>query len=355
MKYIRLVFINLGVLLALLFVVAIIAYFVGKHQINTFFDMTTPRKAAYFQKDSLAMFIHKPNIHIFDRWGTNISKITTERRTNNLGFRENEDIIAKKTTEYRVLITGDSHTDGVLKYNHMSFINRWEALLNEADCDINYNCINGGNGFYTFRNYAGFLKKYTYLQPDTFLINVFTGNDFREASIYEDDRTSIPNVFKNIYSRISRRFYSTEQKSISYTQGLEQILHFKSFPNDKKAALELAKKYIRDIKQLCTQNNIQLVVTLQPSKIEARPDFKKYLQELFDLTDEDMLTNQQLTNEFASWLSSEGITHYNLLAPLKDAEGIVFWTEDLHINPEGHRIIGEYLFNQVELQNNRLQ
>jgi hypothetical protein len=115
MKYTRLVGINLLVLSGLLLIMAIIMYFVEVNRINTFLNFTSAKQSEYFIPDSTAMFLHKPNIHIYDNWGTPQQKISTERRTNNLGFRDDDDVVEKKQNEFRVLVTGDSHTDGVLK------------------------------------------------------------------------------------------------------------------------------------------------------------------------------------------------------------------------------------------------
>ena len=160
MKYIRLVLINVAVFFGLLLIVSIAAYFIEANRIKAFFTFTAPKQAAYFQPDSTAIFIHKPNIHLIDNWGTPEEKISTQRRTNNVGFREDVDIMEKQPNEYRILVTGDSHTDGVLKHNTESFINVWEEKLNASDSTFQYNCMNGGTGYYTFRNYYGFLKKY---------------------------------------------------------------------------------------------------------------------------------------------------------------------------------------------------
>ncbi|MFT5251163.1 MAG: hypothetical protein ACI87N_000135 [Flavobacteriales bacterium] len=347
MKYIRLVLINIDVLFGLLLIVCVISYFAGVHRINTFFELTGPNHIAYLQKDSLAMFVHKPNIQIYDHWGTPQQKLTTERRTNNLGFREDADIVEKRPNEYRILVTGDSHTDGVLKHNPESFINIWEENLNASDSTTFYNCINGGTGYYTFRNYLGFLKKYKYLKPDIYLINVFTGNDFREAPMFEDDRTNVSNVFRNMLIRTQKKFYTKEKKEIPFTQGIEQTLYFKAFPSEKEKSMRLAQKYMLEIKALCAQENIKLIITLLPSKIETNPEFAQKIQQLFDLSDEEIQTNEQMTNQFLNWLHTENISTINLKKPLQQATEKVYWDQDLHINPNAHRIIGDYLYNNI--------
>lgn len=348
MKRLRLILINLCVLFGLLLVVSIVGYFFAVHRMQSFFDIKGIKQVNYLKKDSLAMFVHLPNVKIYDNWGTPQQKLTTERRTNNLGFRENDDILAKKPNEYRILVTGDSHTDGVLKHNTQSFANIWEKQLNSSDSLTYYNCINGGVGYYTFRNYAGFLKKYRYLKPDMYVINIFTGNDFREAPIFEDNRENIGNVFRNSYVRIKKKFYSAEKKAIPFSQGIEQTLYFEAFPSEKEKALTLAKKYLTEIKTLCLAEGIELVVTLLPSKLETNPIFSSKIQSLFYIDEMAMQTNTQLTNELITWLTSENITNYNLQPLLAQAKEKVYWDGDLHINPKAHEMIGAFLFDTVK-------
>jgi hypothetical protein len=319
------------------------------NRIRSFFEMTGPNEVAYLQKDSLAMFVHIPNIKIYDNWGTPQQKLTTERKTNNLGFREDKDIVEKLENEYRILVTGDSHTDGVLKHNTESFSNIWEKQLNVSDSTQYHNCINGALGKYTFRNYYGFLKKYKYLQPNIFLINVFTGNDFREAAIFEDDRTSTSNVFRSLRMLLHRKFQSNAQKKIPYTQGLEQTLFFDSFPNEKKRMMKIAKKYLLQIKKLCEQENIQLIITLLPSKLDVNPKFRKEIQELYNLDDKTININQQLTDTFINFLKTEHFQYYDLKPTLQNTTEKMYWDQDLHINPNAHRSIGDFLFKKIYL------
>ncbi|KAB8151950.1 hypothetical protein EZY14_015870 [Kordia sp. TARA_039_SRF] len=348
-KYKRLVGINLLVLGGLLLLLVIILYFVEVYRINSFFSFTSDKQAEYFVPDSTAMFVHKPNIHLYDNWGTPQQKMSTERRTNNVGFREDDDITTKQKDELRVLVTGDSHTDGVLRYNTQSFVNIWEEKLNAADSTKFYNCMNGGVGYYTFRNYYGFLKKYTYLQPDVFLINVFVGNDFREAAMFEDNRTSISNVYKSLRMRFRKKLLSEEQQAIAYTQGLEQLLYFESFPDEKKRTMEIAQGYLLQIKEWCQQHHIRLIVTVLPSKLDVNVDFRQKIQHLFNLDEKTMQSNQELTQTFIEFLQTEQIAYYDLQPLLQSASEKVYWDVDLHINPRAHEMIAEFLYKKITL------
>ncbi len=347
MKYVRLIGINLLVLSGLLLILSIIMYFMEVNRIETFFAFTSKKQSEYFIPDSTAMFLHKPSIHLYDNWGTPQQKISTERRTNNLGFRDDDDVIEKKSNEMRVLVTGDSHTDGVLRYNTQSFVNIWEEKLNAADSTTFYNCMNGGVGYYTFRNYHGFLKKFAYLQPDVFYISVFTGNDFRETVKFEDDRTSISNIYKSWYMRFRRKFQSAEQQAFPYIQGIEQLLYFESFPDEKERAMQIAKKYLLQIIEMCKEKNIRLIVTLLPSRLEVKPAFYKHIQTLFDLDTETMNTNKELTATLIKFLQEQHIETHDLTPALLNTSEKLYWDEDLHINPKAHELIGDFLYETI--------
>jgi len=346
MKYLRIVTVNI-IIAFILFVAALsYIYYNTIKGMNDFFNAKLPNQREYIVKDSLAMFVHKTNIQIYDNWGTSQQKLSTERRTNNLGFREDKDIVDKVDNELRILVTGDSHTDGVLKHNYQSFVNIWEEKQNAKDSLKHYNFINGGTTFYSFRNYLGFLKKYKNLKPDVYFINVFTGNDFRETPIYEDNRKNLRNVYRTSFMRVSRKFFSKEMKDIPHAQGLGQTIYFKNFPNAKEESLFIAKKYMTEIKMICDSEDIKLVVTLLPSKLETNLEFRDKIKSLFDFSEEDLKANESITNEFISWLNQEEIPNWNLLKPLKGTKEKVYWDADLHINPLGHSLVADYLFEE---------
>ena len=118
MKYLRHILINLLVLLGLFLVIGIVTYFIAVILIDTFFDMQGEDQRYYLQKASVAMFEHLPNFQIYDNSGTPKQKLKTERTTYNLSFREDDDIVAKRANEFRVLLTGVSYIDGVLNTTH---------------------------------------------------------------------------------------------------------------------------------------------------------------------------------------------------------------------------------------------
>lgn len=79
----------------------------------------------YYTSDSIAGHIDKPFATPLYLWQEH-PKGAIRLAVNNLGFREDSDTKRQKDLEtYRILVTGDSHMDGVV-YNSESFANRKE-------------------------------------------------------------------------------------------------------------------------------------------------------------------------------------------------------------------------------------
>ena len=76
--------------------------------------------------------------------------------TNNLGLREDADTDVAKAG-LRILVTGDSHTDGMCA-NSESFPNRLEALLAERRPGEVVEVLNAGRGGFSFHNYLGLYR-----------------------------------------------------------------------------------------------------------------------------------------------------------------------------------------------------
>ncbi len=107
-----------------------------------------------------------------------------ELRTNNLGLREDAPTAYEKPEGvYRVLVLGDSQTDGLV-YNDESFVNVAEARLNEdIGAGPRIEMLNAG--VITYQPVQYYLWWQTYgrgMEPDLVLAVFYTGNDLLDAS-----------------------------------------------------------------------------------------------------------------------------------------------------------------------------
>jgi len=111
--------------------------------------------------------------------------------------------------------------------------------------------------------------------------------------------------------------------------------------------MNIARKYLIQIIELCKEKNIRLIVTLLPSRIEVKPAFHKEIQTLFDLDAETMNTNKELTATLIDFLQEQQIEYHDLTPALLGSTEKLYWDEDLHINPKAHEIIGDFLYDTI--------
>lgn len=71
------------------------------------------------------------------------------------------------------------------------------------------------------------------------------------------------------------------------------------------------------------------------------------MQQLFNLNSETMAINEQLSITLENWLAEQNIEYINLKPSLQNTTEEVYFHQDLHINANAHRIIGELLYENV--------
>jgi len=308
----------------------------------------------YLMPDDVAGFLHKPLVKREFQWREHpTGKI--ESKTNNLGFKEDENTKVKKSRNtIRVLVTGDSHTDGVI-YNFESFPNQLEKMYNAKNYKVNFEFINGGTGFYGPQNYLGVLKRFLHLKPDIFIVTLYTGNDFLDAIKIEsvNNRLKIPerpaNYFKDLLE-------VREKAPGLPAQFVNQIKFFKLFPQLKDTALLITKNAFFRIKQICYQNSIYLFVIILPAKmdVEAQSDIERLraAKKILKISNEDLWLNQKLGQALSNWFSEQKIQSIDLFNNFSAYNQELYWKNDFHLNHNGHRAIAEIIYASEEFNQN---
>ena len=296
-------------------------------------------EANYYLADSVAGHLHRPHAMIEFAWSEH-PKGRIAFQTNNLGFREDRDTDMRKAgNSVRILVTGDSHTDGVV-YNAESFPNLLEEKLNAASASTRFEVINGGVGYYTFQNYAGFLRRHLDLHPDYFIMAVYLGNDFMEGIQFATRRGQIPPQPRSLRYRL--KLWRAPAPMLS--QAGNQIVYFDTYPGMKEKSLDIARQQISDIQNVCLENNIQLRVVLLPSKLEVEEGAQRDAASSLGVTQVQMDINQALTRSLIDDLSRDRVLYLDLTDYLKDQKDSLFWNQDYHLNNKGHRVVAEAMF-----------
>lgn len=305
----------------------------------------------YYQADSLAGHFHKPNVVREFEWKEHpMGKIIMQ--TNNLGLRNDGDTErGKEKNQFRVIVTGDSHTDGVLNNNESVAFFLEEGLNNLLPTRKN-EVLNAGNGYFGPQNYLGVYYKYQSFNPDMFIVTIYTGNDFLDAIRIEaeNERLTVPERPKDYYDKL----WEVDGLYSGFTgQYLNQLKFFDTFQEYRDTALLITQKSLLKIKDLCLQYNTQFMVVLLPTKIDTEPqtDIVR-IDEVFALmnyNESQLNKNREMVLSLEKWLQQNEITFIDLQSSYSNANEELFWKSDYHVNIAGHKLMANEILTSISI------
>lgn len=288
----------------------------------------------YFQKDTLAVAVHTPNLQKDELFAEHPSG-RIRKQYNNKGFISaavTADVKAPGTR--RILFTGDSHTDGVV-WTEENFCTLLQDTLNQTIPSVEI--LNAGSGFYSFENYKGVLQRNLYLQPDEFVIMVYTGNDFIENMFYNYHWYNPLQSLRQFRARLGWRY----QYPLMYnSQSLAQVLYFSFYPQQEQQALAIAKENLKTINALCRKNEIALKIVFIPSAFDVDTGYQQKIQKAYSFTKEELTVNRRLATELLQWCKTVSIPTVDMF---NDMSPGLFYQEDQHLNPAGNQKMARLL------------
>lgn len=275
-----------------------------------------------------------------------------EFRTNSLGLREDAEL--PENPDARVLVLGDSHTDGVCE-NRFSFPNQLERLLGERYPGRVVDVVNAGVGGYSFLNFAGALEKYVEaLRVDVVVVAVYCGNDFLEtlAPRHFFERTALSNGGAD-YALAIGEFQETwgGTTDAALSQGIQQLAFLSHVPAEGELAVDTAQRLTRDMAQRADELGVDLVFACFPTAIESQLELHTdrtaaELAEVLGLEPSDLATNPW-TDRWLTTVQELDLECIDLRESWSQAQEDLFWHQDHHINLAGHRRLAEALIEAV--------
>jgi lysophospholipase L1-like esterase len=267
-----------------------------------------------------------------------------ECSTNSLGLREDGDLSAAHP-DLRILVTGDSHTDGVCE-NSESYANRLEASLLADRPGKTVEVLNAGTGGFSFYNYLGVLEKFLDLAPDAFIVGVYGGNDFREVlfPLAYFERTAVEEDTPTERIELER---GRVLEPRAMNQAFRSILSLRAHPAQGERAVRAGVDLMREMQAICREHAIHLLCLYIPSPTEsdwkAHADvFEKFRKE-FSLSDQDLHAESRVADTFLEGLRSAGIEALDAREVLVPDAGPYYWNIEFHLNVRGHEKIAEAL------------
>lgn len=300
--------------------------------------------------DPVAGHVHRPDARRDFTWPEHPTGRMVQV-TNNMGFREDGPTMLRPEKGVpRVLITGDSHVDGVV-YNKESFPNQLEEMLAQEGrrCEV----INAGAGYYGPQNYLGVLRRSIDLAPTVFIATIYTGNDLLDAVRIEAEngRLDVPERKDDYYQDL----WSVDEKYPGFTgQVINQAKFFRSFPQFRDTAVAITLRAFHAMHDLCRAHRIPFRVVLLPTALDVEPEQDSArvpeVLRMMDMTMDDLRPANTMADRVRSGIEAMGVPVTDLRANWHHpSDGPYYWKADLHLNVRGHAAAARAMLPLVEM------
>ncbi len=335
-----------------------------------------PANAQFFRYDPTLGGVHRNNAS-FRFYSEEIPNGYVTISTNNRGFREDERTPLKKRAAHRVIVFGDSHTDGVAD-NPDTFPNVAERELRDEGLDVEI--INAGMMTYSPYQQALLFEQTLHLEPDLAVFTFYCGNDYLDLlskskpHIVADESTgaiveypppappdksfleSAADRSALVYALVSA--LSEPEPAATPPEKMRRALEIDTgavwqslnqgykLPHRFEEASRLNAYVVDRIQRVAERESIAVSFLVLPTAYQIRPETAKEafvaIEEIFGLNPEDKI-DDRIAADVSRLATEHGIPVVNPSEPLASAPEAVYWRFDQHLNIEGCRIVGEAL------------
>ncbi|MBL8862006.1 MAG: hypothetical protein JNK02_08325 [Planctomycetes bacterium] len=277
---------------------------------------------------------------------------TYRRRTNALGYREDHEFPTPRP-DLVILATGDSHTDGLCE-NPDTWPNRLEELLGARRAGRSVEVLNAGVQTFSFYHYLGAVERALSLRPDAVVTLCYGGNDFLEVNLLHHlfQKTAPPPRSPDYWAAFSA---ARGVEDPELTQILYEAHRFERSPDEAERALDAAAAVCAEIQRVCDAQGIPWVFAYLPSAYcvpwrELAAERARDLAALA-LTEAALERIDGLADRLLAILRTRGVPVVDLRPNLhrmaEAGEPPPYWQE-FHLNPQGNRLVAEWLLPEVE-------
>ena len=265
-----------------------------------------------------------------------------EIRTNDLGLRDDE--VLGERPDLRVLLTGDSQTQGVCS-NDETVAAELERLLAPAYRG-GVEVVNAAVGSFGPYQYLGTLERLRALRPDVFVVVLYAGNDFHDLMLlqrYFEGRGPPEGDVCDIEAVAERL---GEQRAIMYSEG-SQLGYFVNNPGDVEVALDTLTALALEIARQCEELGARPLFAVLPGPLSGQPDLyraeRQRLAAAIGQAPGDLELGHLLTDAYLASLELGGLSTLDLRPAFAASERRLFWKTDMHLDLEGNRVVAREL------------
>ena len=313
-----------------------------------------------------------------------------------LGVREDDATpVQTPPGKRRIVVLGDSHTDGIVP-NNQSYANLLEQQLGNG-FDV-VNCAQGASSPYD--QLWAYQKIYSRLNPEIVIVGFYAGNDYidlmnqhrssflkwngnqfvrapktgRPDISYEQQQTTILDqlcrqtaIFynlqkanliggneKSIRVRRDKNYFdrlvqARDEDPASTWQGLNQAYFFRHCPGEWELAHQKFEYILEQFKQITPHDRLLFLII--PTFRQLQPDSVKVAADILELVEQDLMTDERVCDDAKRLLEKANIPFIDLRTVMKSTDQKLFWTFDHHINDVAHRLIATEIMKSQAVKN----
>lgn len=333
----------------------------------------------YSQDDDILHHKFKPNAS--GRYKT--TEFDTDYKINSLGLRDKEYSVQKPPNTFRILMVGDSFTEGDGVYSNETFSKRLEEKLQALHSPVKFEVINAGVGSYSSLLEYLYLKNYgLQLQPDLVILNFDLSDvydDLSYTAIARFDEKGIPvgvipskeehGLLKGPLATIKDWFKNNLRLynfiRIRITPQLELMKREGNFTgdihHDKYALLRenyrdadsnwaLTHEYLLLTRDLLKEGEIDFWMTVYPYGLQVHPKEWQGGRTYWQFK-QDTVYSTWPQEKLEEWATAKGIKTINVCPDFKALSRTVFplyLNNNGHWVAAGHQLVADILFRNLQ-------
>jgi hypothetical protein len=315
------------------------------------------------------------------------TEFNTSYHISSVGLRDREFGVPKNNGVFRILMLGDSFTEGDGVEANETFSKRLEGMLQEKFGHSRVEVVNAGVGSYSpLLEYLYLMNGGIALQPDLVILNYDLSDTFDDISYTSlahfdvagrpmgvaapDENTKNAGLFVRIKDAVKNntRLYNFIRLRIDrYLEGSHHEGNFGgNIQYDKYALLrnnyqrndrdwELSERYLLMIRDTLRSRGIDFWVNVYPYGMQVSPKEWAIGRQFWGFRP-DTLYSTWPQEYVESFCKSNGIRAINMCGAFRDTSRSVFplyWPDNGHWVPRAHQVVAEIFDRKLELYVNQ--
>jgi lysophospholipase L1-like esterase len=264
---------------------------------------------------------------------------------NSRGHKDREPLAS---ADWRVLVAGDSQTEGVCAVEE-SFAQMLEARLRASFPGHALEVVNAGLGGSNPWTYLGALEAARDLEVHAFLPVFYGGNDFSGA-------VGLERVLRQRGAPDARYRQEWREQQPRMPAGLGpvelvQAKYFACNPEDEAFALAAWVSLAVEMERRCRARGSACCPVYMPPPLQGMPGAYAAEREALRARDPDLLGQIEVSDRLAdAWiaaLAARGIEVLDLRPAFAEQTRELHWYPDRHLNLEGQEVVADALFGPL--------